>query len=618
MERRASRQHRGRPPPASRSGTGRHGSGRPMAGSAALGGKLGLRAASSVWLAAGPSTRRPVGGVVGVVGGGPEEASAWTRFWRRHAGCWRPQPAEAEVEDAGAVGVWETRWLDPPPLPRLSVTAALVAAVYIVINFWRKLFGRYLIIIEDLWATSTWDIIKHALPDANSCSRILTTTEFEDLALQSCSYDSEYIFKMKPLGEDDSRNLFFSTVFGSRSSCPEKLSEVSHDIVRKCGGLPLAVVTIASLLSSQLEKQERWNYINKSLGYSLMTNPNLEGMKQLLNFCYNNLPQHLKACILCLSMYQEGNIIWKDDLVNQWIAEGFIFAIEGHVKEEISRVYFDELVGRNIIQPVHINNNGEVLSCVVHHMVLNFITCKSMEENFMVAIDHSQAATRCADKVRRLSMHFGNIEDATPPTNIRLSQVRTLAFWGVLKCMSFITGFQLLKVLTLHFWGDEDSISSFDLTRISELVQLRYLKVTSNVTLKLPTKMQGLQYLETLKVDGNIDGVPSDIIHLPGLLHLSLPAKTNLPSGIVHMTSLRTLGYFDLSCNSAENLLSLAELTNLRDVQLTYSAAHSDDLKNNMQCLGSILEKLSNLKSITLAQPGSSYANTLHVDSATT
>lgn len=129
MERRASRQHRGRPPPASRSGAGRHGSGRPMAGSAALGGKLGLRAASSVWLAAGPSTRRPVGGVVGVVGGGPEEASAWTRFWRRHAGCWRPQPAEAEVEDAGAVGVWETRWLDPPPLPRLSVTAALVAAV---------------------------------------------------------------------------------------------------------------------------------------------------------------------------------------------------------------------------------------------------------------------------------------------------------------------------------------------------------------------------------------------------------------------------------------------------------------------------------------------------------
>uniref|UniRef100_A0A0D9XVD9 NB-ARC domain-containing protein n=1 Tax=Leersia perrieri TaxID=77586 RepID=A0A0D9XVD9_9ORYZ len=412
---------------------------------------------------------------------------------------------------------------------------------------------RYLIIIEDLWATSTWDIIKCALPESNSSSRILTMTEIEDLALQSCSYDSKYIFKMKPLCEDDSRNLFFNTVFGSRSNCPAELSEVSYDIVRKCGGLPLAVVTIASLLASQLEKREQWDYINKTLGHSLMANPNLEGMKQLLSLCYNNLPQHLKACMLYLSMYQEDFIIWKDDLVNQWIAEGFICAIERDDKEEISKAYFDELLGRKLIQPVLINDNDEVLSCVVHHVVLNFITFKSIEENFIIAIDHSQAITRFADKVRRLSIHF-------------------------------------------------------------ELVRLRYLKIISNVTLKLPTHMEGLKYLETLKIDGKIDGVPSDIIHLPRLFHLSLPAKTVLPSGIAHMTSLHTFGYFDLSCNSTENMQSLGQMTNLRDLELAYSGSiHSDILKENMQCLGSILGKLSNLKSITLSRPGSSYANTLHV-----
>uniref|UniRef100_A0A0E0PNZ9 Uncharacterized protein n=1 Tax=Oryza rufipogon TaxID=4529 RepID=A0A0E0PNZ9_ORYRU len=475
--------------------------------------------------------------------------------------------------------------------------------------------GRYLIIIDDLWSTSTWDIISRTLPpDGNSCSRILTTTEIEDLALQSCSYDSKYIFKMKPLGEEDSRNLFFSTVFGSRPTCPPELSEVSYDIVKKCGGLPLAVVTIASLLASQLEKQEQWDYINKTLGYSLMANPNLEGMKQLLSLCYNSLPQHLKACMLYFSTYQEDTIIWKDDLVNQWIAEGFICAIEGHDKEEISRAYFDELVDKKIIQPVHINDNGEVLSCVVHYMVLNLITNTSIEENFIIAIDHSQATTRLADKVRRLSIHFSNVEDATPPTNMRLSQVRTLAFSGVLKCVSFITGFRLVRVLILHIWGDEDSIT-VNLNKISELVRLRYLKVSSNVTLKLPTQMQGLQNLETMKIDGKICAVPSDIIHLPGLLHLSLPAKTNLPNGIFHLISLRTLGYFDLGCNSIENMWSLGDLTNLQDLQLTYSTAHSDDLKNYMQCLGSILEKLKSLKSITLSRADPSDA-TLHIESA--
>uniref|UniRef100_A0A0E0BM92 mitogen-activated protein kinase kinase n=1 Tax=Oryza glumipatula TaxID=40148 RepID=A0A0E0BM92_9ORYZ len=477
---------------------------------------------------------------------------------------------------------------------------------------------RYLIIIDDLWSTSTWDIISCTLPDGNSCSRILTTTEIEDLALQSCSYDSKYIFKMKPLGEEDSRNLFFSTVFGSRPTCPPELSEVSYDIVKKCGGLPLAVVTIASLLASQLEKQEQWDYINKTLGYSLMANPNLEGMKQLLSLCYNSLPQHLKACMLYFSTYQENTIIWKDDLVNQWIAEGFICAIEGHDKEEISRAYFNELVDKKIIQPVHINDNGEVLSCIVHYMVLNLITNTSIEENFIIAIDHSQATTRLADKVRRLSIHFSNVEDATPPTNMRLSQVRTLAFVGFLNCISFIMGFRLLKVLILHFWGDEDSIS-FDLTKISELVRLRFFKVTSNVTLKLPTQMQGLQYLETMKIDGKIGAVPSDIIHLPAcLLHLSLPAKTNMPNGIIHMSLLRTLGYCDLSCNTGENISSLGELTNLRDLQLTYSSAiQFDNLKNNLQCLGSVLGKLSNLKSMTLSRAGSSYENTLQAESAT-
>jgi hypothetical protein len=133
----------------------------------------------------------------------------------------------------------------------------------------------------------------------------------------------------------------------------------------------------------------------------------------------------------------------------------------------------------------------------------------------------------------------------------------------------------------------------------------------------MPTHMKGLQYLEALKIDGKIDAVPSDIIHLPGLLHLSLPARANLPNGIAHMPSLRTLGYFDLSCNTSENLWSLGELTNLEDVQLTYSAIHSVNLMNNMQYLGSILGKLRNLKSITLSPVGSSFANTLHIHSAT-
>ncbi|CAN6334815.1 unnamed protein product [Urochloa humidicola] len=245
-------------------------------------------------------------------------------------------------------------------------------------------------------------------------------------------------------------------------------------------------------------------------------------------------------------------------------------------------------------------------------MVLNLvIRSRSIEENVVTAIHHSQASTTLADKVRRLSLQFGNAEDAMPPTNMRLLHVRTLAFWGVYKCLPSFVQFRLLQVLILHFWGDQESIS-FDITRISELFRLRYLKVTSNVILELRTQMRGLQSLETLTIDARISAVPSDIVQLPGLLHLNLPAETNLPYGIGHMTSLRTLGYFDLSCNSVENVQSLNMLTNLRDLQLTCSTVQPENLNRKMQfLLNSILVRLSNLTSLTLVPRASSYAKSI-------
>ncbi|KAM3259530.1 hypothetical protein ACQJBY_051029 [Aegilops geniculata] len=458
---------------------------------------------------------------------------------------------------------------------------------------------RYLIVIDDVWATQTWDIIDRALPAGNLCSGILITTEDDDVALKCCGYDSKYVLTMKPLGHDDSSKLFFRTVFGPQYECPPELSEVGDSIIRKCAGLPLAMVTVSSLLVNHMGKTEQWDYVNKSLGYGLKTNLSSEGMKQVLNLSYNNLPQHLKACVMYLSIYEEDYIIQKDDLVKQWIAEGLIRATEGKDMEEISMICFDELISSRMIQPVHTNDNGDVLSCTVHHLVLDFIKHKSLEENFVTAIDHCQTTAWLADKVRRLSLQFGNAE-ATTPTNMTLSQVRTLAFFGVINCLPSILEFRLLQVLILHLWGDDERIS-FDLTGMSELFRLRYFHVTCNANLEVSQiQMRGLKYLETLNIDARVSAVPSDIVHLPGLLHLRVPVETNLPNGIGRMTSLCTLGYFDLSINSIDNVQSLGELTNLRYLRLTCSTVPSSHLKSKMDDMGSILAKLSNLRSVTL------------------
>lgn len=245
-------------------------------------------------------------------------------------------------------------------------------------------------------------------------------------------------------------------------------------------------------------------------------------------------------------------------------------------------------------------------------MVLNLIRYRSIEKNFVTAIDHSQTHTSLADKVRRLSLHFGDADDPEPPAILRLSQVRSLFFYGIFKSLSSIMEFRLLRVLILHIWSDQDSIS-FDLTAVCKLFRLRYLEVLCNVPINLQTEMQGLQYLETLKIDSRISEAPPDIIHLLGLQHLRFPGGTILPNGFGRMASLQALGCFDLSSNSVENVLNLGYLTNLQNLHVTCSTMPSDNLDKKLQCLGSILSKLHNLKSLTMLPAGFSNANTLEV-----
>ncbi|KAI4974172.1 hypothetical protein ZWY2020_047452 [Hordeum vulgare] len=449
---------------------------------------------------------------------------------------------------------------------------------------------RYLIIVDDLWDTSAWDVINQVFPKGSQGSRIITTTQIEDVALACCCDHPEQVFEMKPLDDGHSRKLFFGRIFGSESDCPEEFKLISSQIVEICAGLPLATISIASVLANHPSVSvDLFTHIHDSLVSCLSSNSTSERTRHVLNLSYNNLPHYLKTCLLYFSMYPVGSIIFKLDLARQWVAEGFIAASEGQDTEEVAGTYFDELVDRRFIQPVSINFNNEVVSCTVHAVVHDLIVHKSAEENFLVVVDCNRKNLTLSHKVRRLSLQLGDAKYAKIPANIRKSQVRSLGVFGLSESMPCIEEFKLVRVLNLHLSGHHSGDQ--ELTEISELFHLRYLKIVCDVCIKLPKRMRGLQCLETLDVMDTPRGtyVPWDIIYLPRLLHLSLPPHTNL---------------LDWSVGDD---MCLCKPNHLQDLCIsTPLSSDSDHLKRNMYALDYLMYEHDSLKTVKLVAHGSS------------
>ncbi|CAD6266706.1 unnamed protein product [Miscanthus lutarioriparius] len=478
---------------------------------------------------------------------------------------------------------------------------------------------RYFIVIDDIWDASAWDIIRCALPENMNGSRVITTTRIETLARSCCNNNSEYVYKMKPLSDQDSRSLFFKRIFGSEDGCPPYLKEVSVGILKKCAGLPLAIITVSSLLATQPVKlKERWEYVLNSLGSNFDVSPSLEGMRQILNLSYINLPHYLKTCMLYLGIYPQDYTIHTVDLTRQWVAEGFISKSHGIDQEDVAKSYFNELMNRSMIQPVDTDHNSEVMSCKVHDLMLDLILQKSREENFIAVIYDIQDMTRQHDKIRRLSLHLDGEIDDTGLESIQLSQIRTVAGFRTSSLYGpRLTLFKHLRVFTIEISSTYGIPKSVDLSGIYNLYQLRYIKVKSYDAVVIPTEIVGMQLLETFHLPGShwssscrlslsscpgeyIDQLPSYIVHMRHLLHLVVPEGILLPDGIGNMKSLRTLHYPDFTNDSLDNVKGLKELTNFRDLDIgrSYiSFPYSDEMMEKVrEILRACLEKLCNLK----------------------
>ncbi|WVZ95951.1 hypothetical protein U9M48_041651 [Paspalum notatum var. saurae] len=448
-----------------------------------------------------------------------------------------------------------------------------------------------------------WRTIECALVENNNGSRVITTTRHQDIATTCCFPGQGHVYLMQPLDEHHSRRLFFKRLFNTEDGCPEQFRDISNDVLRKCKGVPLAITSIASLLANPSSKHvETWEKIRNSLGYELDSNPTLEWMRHVLSLSYSDLSQELKTCLLYLGNYPEDYEIGTFDLMRKWIAEGFVREKHGLDLEEAAENCLNELINRSMVTPIFFPNSGEMWRCRVHDLMLDLIVSKCKEENFVTIIDTEFLMNR-ASQVRRISHQYNSSDMALAVESMNPSLVRSYNSFRAANCVPPLSKFELLRVLDMHQGSSimESGSKCLDLSAINHLFLLRYVKV-SGFHLELPKKFGKVEHLMTLDMShawfypSSSNQLSSDFSSLSSLRHLEFPAKKRtltLINGLSKLSNLRTLLYFHVEANSVECITDLGELTNLRELYLTYSrSGNAED--NPDTILAASLHKLGN------------------------
>ncbi|KAM3206284.1 hypothetical protein ACQJBY_061768 [Aegilops geniculata] len=379
---------------------------------------------------------------------------------------------------------------------------------------------RFFIVIDDM-QTEFWHDIKDIFVGLSG--RVLVTTAIQSVA-NACSSSAahDHVYAMKTLADEHSRLLFFKEAFQDDNPPVNKEDQLGSEALKKCDGLPLALVTTARYLQSTGNPtRENWATLCHNLGVHLETKEMLARMKCVLVQSYTSLVKHdVKTCLLYLGIYPTGRTVRRGNLIRKWCAEGFIQGDYMCNALDAAVANFEELVNRSIIQRTDAsskNIKGQVKTYHTHGMMLEFILHMSKCDNFITLLCDQLAPPPPPSKIRWLSLH-----DASSRVANDLSLVRSLTVFGKAhESVLYFSKYELLRVLDLEECGNH--LEDKHLREIcNNLLLLRYLSLGAALTVTvLPKEIKKLQLLETLDVRRTrIEILPTQVMELPCLIHL--------------------------------------------------------------------------------------------------
>nr|AAC32253.1 disease resistance gene homolog Mi-copy1 [Solanum lycopersicum] len=430
----------------------------------------------------------------------------------------------------------------------------------------KQLFGkRYLIVLDDVWDTTTWDELTRPFPESKKGSRIILTTREKEVALHGkLNTDPLDLRLLRP---DESWELLEKRAFGNES-CPDELLDVGKEIAENCKGLPLVADLIAGVIAGREKKRSVWLEVQSSLS-SFILNSEVEVMK-VIELSYDHLPHHLKPCLLYFASFPKDTSLTIYELNVYFGAEGFVGKTEMNSMEEVVKIYMDDLIYSSLV--ICFNEIGYALNFQIHDLVHDFCLIKARKENLFDQIRSSAPSdllprqiTIDCDEEEHFGLNFVMFDsNKKRHSGKHLYSLRIIGdqLDDSVSDAFHLRHLRLLRVLDLHtsFIMVKDSL----LNEICMLNHLRYLSIDTQVKY-LPLSFSNLWNLESLFVSTN----RSILVLLPRILDLVK----------LRVLSVDACSFFDMDADESILIAEDTKLENLR-ILTELLISYSKDTKN--------------------------------------
>ncbi|XP_028090745.1 disease resistance protein RGA2-like [Camellia sinensis] len=406
---------------------------------------------------------------------------------------------------------------------------------------------KIFLVLDDVWNEDPveWAKLRDMLIVGARGSRIVVTTRSRKVASIVHTMDP---YELKGLSDDECLSILVKWAFEKgEESKHQNLINIGRDIVKKCGGVPLAARTLGAALHSKTNERD-WLSVRDSEIWAYAQNKN--DILPVLRLSYDQMPSYLKQCFAYCSLFEKDQIIGKHELIYYWMAQGFIESLDNNEElEDTGQNYIDELVRRSFLQ----YEGGEAYK--MHDLVHDLAEYVAGSECLTVKRTNSKVNP---DKVRHVSFDSSSYGELPRPL-IEAKKLRTILFPSKRQSTfgssveTIISSFRCLRVVNFNNPDIEDNHGqrfNFLSKNVVNLKHLRYLNMKYCYGMQTLPKGFGnsLLNLQYLNLYGSaLCELPEDFGKLINLRFLGLSSMlTCLPEKqIGGLTSLQELQLYD-------------------------------------------------------------------------